>query len=893
MRSKLPNKLSGSLIAGCAIAVLISAAGQCAYATAAVATTTTLAITSGGHATASVTAGSAVTLTATVTAGSTKVTTGLVNFCDASVSYCTDIHLIGSAQLTSAGTAVLSVEPAIGSRQYKAVFAGTNTEAGSASSASAFTVSGRQPSVTTITTFEDGETNIPQMAMVGSGGMVAPSGEISFLDVSQDNAVVGTATLEAGTTGLALMSSANLNLPSTYPSVYSVSAAAADFNGDGFLDIVATGNSGGLDGKPAVASVDLGDGKGGFTAAAGATLQFASSITRSILAVGDFNSDGKVDAAVIETIQNTSTNPPGAATPTLTVLLGDGDGSFTTGQSIQVSSDVVALIVADLNGDGIADLATVDGKQQVVSIFTGVGDGTFNASTSAAISATDYPAALVAGDFNGDGVTDLAFAMDANAANPGTVAILLGKGDGTFSPAASLAVGAGPDSIVAGDFNGDGKLDLAVANGLDATVSILLGNGDGSFAPAHDSPIPTFEFNTLLTVGDFNGDGKLDIASPTSSGEGMLLGNGDGTFVGQTVLYAAPENISVAGYPVALADFNGDGLTDVVAQDVFLLSVTETAIATANAISIPPATEPQLLAASYAGNSTFAASESATVSVGTGPVAPTVTLTASPSTAEQGAPVTLTATLAASGNLPTGTVTFLMGGSSLGSGTLNSSGVATYSTTTLPLGGDSITASYGGDEYNTAATSAPVMITVETVPLVVAVPVPPAVTPGSTATATATFTASSTYAGTLNLSCSLTTSPKGAQSPPSCSLNPTTLTFKAGGTGSSAMSVTTTSASTTASLREPSRKSVWGLGGGGSALAVLLLCGIPARRRRWLSMLMLLWVVVASAAIGCGGAGAGVAPKGTSIPATTAGNYTFTLTGTDSKDSTVTVSATN
>jgi peptidoglycan/LPS O-acetylase OafA/YrhL len=125
---------------------------------------------------------------------------------------------------------------------------------------------------------------------------------------------------------------------------------------------------------------------------------------------------------------------------------------------------------------------------------------------------------------------------------------------------------------------------------------------------------------------------------------------------------------------------------------------------------------------------------------------------------------------------------------------------------------------------------------------------------------------------------------------PVCSLNPATLTLSGGGSGTTVVTISTTAGSS-ASLVRPSRKSLWGLGGGGAVLAVMLMCGIPARRRRFVSILALLWVGVVSVAIGCGGGGSQTAVnKGPVVPATTAGNYTFTITGTDASNSAVSTS---
>ena len=123
-----------------------------------------------------------------------------------------------------------------------------------------------------------------------------------------------------------------------------------------------------------------------------------------------------------------------------------------------------------------------------------------------------YPNALVTGDFNGDGRLDLAVANQSS----NTVSILLGKGDGTFQSAQNFACGGGPGSIAVGDFNGDGKLDIVTANAYD--LSVLLGNGDGTFQPARNFDNVPGKYPGSVAVGDFNGDGKLDLGVGSSDG---------------------------------------------------------------------------------------------------------------------------------------------------------------------------------------------------------------------------------------------------------------------------------------------------------------------------------------------------------------------------------------
>jgi hypothetical protein len=178
------------------------------------------------------------------------------------------------------------------------------------------------------------------------------------------------------------------------------------------------------------------------------------------------------------------------------------------------------------------------------------------------------PQAVVTGDFNGDGKLDLAVANQ----NSNTVSILLGKGDGTFQPSQNFATGGGPQSLAVGDFNGDGKLDIVTANYSSNTVSVLLGNGNGTFqAPTN---IAIGSHPAAVAVGDFNGDGKLDLGVTTGycvisyyggggcvGGASVLLGHGDGSF-------SAPSTPEFWGgyHTRAVAeDFNGDGRADFVA----------------------------------------------------------------------------------------------------------------------------------------------------------------------------------------------------------------------------------------------------------------------------------------------------------------------------------------
>jgi hypothetical protein len=211
------------------------------------------------------------------------------------------------------------------------------------------------------------------------------------------------------------------------------------------------------------------------------------------VAVGDFNGDGKPDLAVANLSGNT-----------VSILLGNGDGSFQTPAAYRVEGAPIAVAVGDFNGDGKPDLVVSTSGGDSVAVLRGQGDGTFQPAGMYGVGSG--PGAVVVGDFNGDGKADIAVENFATH----DVSVLLGRGDGTFAAAVSYGAGLSPGGLAAGDFNGDGVLDLAVANHNSHNVSILLGRGDGTFRPAEQYALGWMPAG--VAVGDFNGDGRLDLA---------------------------------------------------------------------------------------------------------------------------------------------------------------------------------------------------------------------------------------------------------------------------------------------------------------------------------------------------------------------------------------------
>jgi hypothetical protein len=188
----------------------------------------------------------------------------------------------------------------------------------------------------------------------------------------------------------------------------------------------------------------------------------------------------------------------------VSVLLGNGDGTFRPAVNYAVDGHPLSVAVGDFNGDGTPDVVTANYDTNTVSILQGNGDGTFQAAVNYAVGHS--PRAVLVGDFRGDGESDLAIANRAS----NSVSVLLNNGNGTFQAAVNYPTGNGPLSLAAADFNQDGNLDLVTANWSSGTVSVLLGNGDGTFQTRLDYSSAGANPWSVAT-GDFNGDGYPDL----------------------------------------------------------------------------------------------------------------------------------------------------------------------------------------------------------------------------------------------------------------------------------------------------------------------------------------------------------------------------------------------
>jgi hypothetical protein len=633
-----------------------------------------------------------------------------------------------------------------------------------------------------------------------------------------------------------------------HPVAYPTSVAVGDFNGDGYPDLAVTNSN-----ENSV-SILLNGGKaspGTFTLANCNSSQTDCTVGNFPIAIatGYFSGNQTLDLVVINESDNDAT-----------VLLGNGDGTFTAeATTLKLGNNPVSVAVGDLNGDGILDLAVAENSSQQVSVLLGngsggVGNGTFqpavNYSTGPNGTTPPSPNAVVIGDFNGDGIPDLALTSGSAGANPGNLVSLLlgvpnsqGKATGTFGAPALFGVGSSPtplagggESLATGDFNQDGTLDLAVANNGSNTVSILL-NLRGTKITFTPSPQQT-TYGQSLTLTATVAPSVTNGTAPTGT---VTFENGSAVIGTSQTLSGGQASISTTSLPAGsnalVALYSGD--TNYQANTVHLSQTVNAANSNTSLSSTPnPALLNQMITFTGSVNSPTAQ--------------------------------------------PGGTVTFFKGATSLGSNTLNASGQATLSISSLGVGTSNITAVYSGNSNISGSTSSVLQQVVETVTspnfsLAASVFTPGSVAPGATASSLITINpVGGLNPSTVKLTCSVSPSATPAAT---CSVG----NISVGSSGQGTASLTFATAGPQAALAPAGER--------GSKMLFALAILIPAMlmggagftnpgRKRLMSLCFFFVLAGCMAHIACGGGSSNSSTStATGNSGTPAGTYQVTVSG--------------
>jgi hypothetical protein len=874
---------------------------------------------------------SPVTLAAAVNVSSTPATAGIVTFLDgATVLARVPVVGVNAASGSTTGTARLVTLLPDGTHTLTAVYGGiSGVIPASTSSSATVTVTGTLPTTTSLSAAHNAlfPANYDFTAQVFAGGTTIPTGNVSINEPSLGG-TLGQLTLDPTTAVKGLAPEESLQIGGTPQEVLT-----ADFNGDGILDLAVSrdyslddaGNFG--EGQPQL-QIFLGKGDGTFATGLPSVITNDPNIAGPDgIATGDFNGDGIPDIAFGFQFGGN-----------ITILLGKGDGTFTNGPFISIPGGFPVLnnlVIDDFNGDGVQDIAFTDLGGSDFGVALGNGDGSFQAPQTTHSVA---PNRIATADVNHDGKPDLVLLHPFS----NSVAIALGNGDGTFQTEVSYGVtGQTPWGLATGDLNHDGFIDIVTADQGDGTVAVVLNNGDGTYGTAVTYSVGAFP--QYVTIGDINHDGIPDLIAANNSDNSLtiLYGQGDGTFKQGVTL-----KTGLAPITPLVADLNNDGIPDLIVNEnqagttgVFLNGITLTGTQTNIAVD-GAVTEKQSVSATYAGDTTYAASTGAALTLaGSGATTPTkvtwtpattsgtygtaipagllnaqvtgkVTGTITYTTQTPGAgvtPVTATTILPAAGvysltatfiptsaadyatssalttftvnkatvsqtltasatqvapgaamtftdvvtsstsGTPTGVVNFFSGSSSIGAATLDSTGHASLTTTSLPAGAASITASYLGDNNFTTATVNGPSITIGVPGFLLSLDSAKlGVTAGSSATVTLAVAPSLQYTGNVVLSCG--NLPLGM----SCSFSPASGQIS----GSPLQStLTLASAGPSTSTAQLKGNDPWLAIGGGTSLACLALLLVPIRaNRRLRGLLMLVFCAgLVSIGVGCGG----------------------------------------
>jgi hypothetical protein len=727
-----------------------------------------------------------------------------------------------------------------------------------------------------------------------SVGPTRPTGTVTFYDGTN---AVGTSALTASSITSPATSPLASVLGTIDPSAQGT-LVTADLNGDGKTDVISYGT--------AAYQVFLNAGNGTYTA------RPVQSYTLSQPVFLDANNDGKTDI-----ISNGGT--------ALNLLLGNGAGSFGAPSAIAGitphadyigRASFMSLAVADLAHTGtpyllVGDHMPVSGStsiNNVVATYRSNGDGTFTSIGSYILSDVGVPypntvPVIQTADLNGDGKLDAVVSMQGRALLPQFAYILLGNGDGSFgTPSATLSpvscsTSCGGLSIVTGDFNVDGKTDIALTSGSDYGKSfkdlyVYAGNGDGTFAaPVISSTVSAGSLGLGVDNGyfaqiaaeDIDADGKLDLVDSMGY---AYLSNGNLTFTPTANLAGRTWTFSSAQIKsqIVLADFNADGIQDFYVSLPGATSVVTAATPTVvfgAAGSVATLSLPTLssgthsLTAKYNGSGTFTMSTSSAVSVTISKQTPTITGTSSPNPALTTQPVTFNVKVTGPGIAPTGMVTFMGGTVTLGTATLDSGGNASIAYTFGTVGAQSVTANYAGDA-NTASGS--VVIAATTVNAFTATPSSGNTTLttslGGSATSAIVVASQNSFSGSVAFTC--TGLPSGA----TCAFQPATVSVTPTASGNTTLTV-----SVGQTVSQANGLSFHGSHGIFLAGVLCVFAVAGARRRSLLTGSTLFLLAASLTAIGLAGCSGGSGSSGSS---TTAKSYSFNVVATSGTTQTTT-----
>ena len=719
-----------------------------------------------------------------------------------------------------------------------------------------------------------------------------------------------------------------------------------DMNGDGLPDVVASWATE----EP---QVFLSQGNGFFAAGPQAAAVPGEQYVTTV-AAADLNGDGKQD--VLATAFPCSSNPCyDTGNIQLLSYLGDGTGTLTYASDRDLgigTLNATTFVTGVFGKNGDQDAVVMFHTTAVGSTGGGVlyvagnGDGTFAAPVTLTLLGYN-PVAIASADLNGDHKPDFVLADQ-----DGTVASYLGNGDGTFTPLVSSILQQTCSAIVVTDVTGDGNPDLICTTTntqSNPEIDVFAGNGDGSFASTPVSSMsPGRTTISQITVGDVNGDGLPDIAFAgllgDAGGEDLIvfLNQGAGVFVQDPTVYVfnqeyasssnmavlmqvnrnatpsggkayldallvspglvplfnvnnpAPQGLPWLGSPTLSLSVNGStnvtfGQTVTVTATItpapgypaptgtVNFYVNSTKVATSSLSGTQATAQIQIAAVGtvvvegqYSGDSKDNGA-TATLNLTSAPESTTVTLTSSATSAAQGVPITFTATVAP--DTATGTVTFSDGTTSLGQGSVTA-GVATLTTGSLSVGSHSITAAYGGDADNAPSSSSALTISITAPSLQLSAnPASLTIVQGSSGSTTITATPVGAYTGSVTFSCS------GLPANSSCTFTPASLSFTGSPNETAQTSVLTitTDVATAAQSKPRTRRQSGGVSRVQSLSVLLVSLFMVIRKRRAIrSLNVVLFALVGATLLfvsSCGGGGSG----GSKTPVTPVGTSTVVI----------------